>query len=60
MNKGVKKSNTEYKGLIDLSDKQSFTHREKLEAKPKKFKVNSSLTLTFPSDPPHIEHGSLY
>ena len=38
MNKGVKRSNTEYKGLIDLSDKQSFTHREKLEAKPKNSK----------------------
>ncbi len=60
MNKGVKRSNTGYKGLADISTIQGFDLHPRIRAKTKTLKVNSNLTLTFPSDPPHIEHGSLY
>ncbi len=55
MNKGVKRSNTGYKGLADISTIQGFELHPRFGTKTKKFKVNSNLTLTFPSDPPHIE-----
>ena len=54
MNKGVKRSNTGYKCLADISTIQGFELHPRMRAKTKTFKVNSNLTLTFPLDPQHI------
>jgi len=54
MNKGVKRSNTGYKGLTDISTISGFDLHPKIRAKTKTLKVNRNLTLTLSLDPQHI------